>query len=71
MMAMFVNGNHYSVLAQFKSGKFFRAQFKDEQDARNEANRLYKAGAVEISLDYTWYVNHHRKWRTLKKFVRA
>ena len=70
-MARRVNGNHYSVYAEFKSGKIFTAQFKDEQEARDEANRLYKIGAVEIQLDYVWYVHSHRKMKNVKTFVRA
>lgn len=65
-----VSGNHFSVLAEFRSGKFFKAQFKDEQEARNEANRLWKMGAIEVTLDYTWYVNSHRKFRTIKTVKR-
>lgn len=65
-----VYGNHYSVYAEFSSGKIFTAQFKDEQEARNEANRLWKIGAIEVSLDYTWYTNGRRKFRTIKTVKR-
>lgn len=71
IMAWRVNGNHYSVFAEFASGKIFTAQFKDEQDARDEANRLYKMGAVEIILDYNWYVRSHRRSKNIKTFRRA
>lgn len=61
-----VNGSHYSVMAEFKSGKFFVAQFRDERDARDEANRLWKSGAVEVTLSYVWYAHSHRKSHTIK-----